>query len=46
MYLGGGADVDAIRALRQIKGLNKLEISGYFATELPVYLEKTAGLKV
>ena len=36
MHLGGGADVDAIRALRQIKGLNKLEISGYFATELPI----------
>jgi hypothetical protein len=26
MHLGGGADVDAIRALAQIKGLNKLEI--------------------
>lgn len=29
MHLGGGADVDAIRTLRQIRGLNKLEISGY-----------------
>ena len=45
-HFGGGTDVDVVQALAQIKGLDKLEIAGYFAKEWPAYLEKKTGLKV
>jgi hypothetical protein len=45
-HFGGGADVDVVQALAQIKGLDKLEIGGYFAKEWPIYLKKKMGLKV
>jgi hypothetical protein len=45
-HFGGGFDVDVVRALARIKGLQKLEIYGYFAKEWPAYLEEKTGMKV
>ena len=43
-HLGGGHDVDVVRALGRLKGLKKLEIDGYFAKEWPAYLEQELGM--
>jgi hypothetical protein len=45
-HSGGGADVDVVRALAEIRGLQKLEIDGYFAKEWPAYLQRKTGLTV
>jgi hypothetical protein len=38
--------VNVVRALGRIRGLQKLEIDGYFAKEWPAYLEEKVGMKV
>jgi hypothetical protein len=45
-HFGGGFDVDVVRALARIQGLQKLEIAGFFAKEWPAYLEGKLGMKV
>ena len=45
-HFGGGADVEVVRALAEIRGLQKLEIDGYFAKEWPAYLQEKTGLTV
>jgi len=46
LAFGGGTDVDVVQAIARIKGLDQLEIAGYFAKEWPAYLEEKTGLKV
>ncbi|KIW14864.1 hypothetical protein PV08_07649 [Exophiala spinifera] len=45
-HFGGGADVEVVRALAEIRGLQKLEIDGFFAKEWPAYLQGKTGLTV
>lgn len=45
-HFGGGTDVEVVRALAEIRGLQKLEIDGYFAKEWPTYLQEKTGLTV
>ena len=45
MHLGGGADVDAIRALGQIKGLNKARDFGIFGEDNRAYSLGRTGTK-
>ena len=46
IHHGGGADVDVVRALGRIKGLQRMEIRGFYAKEWPKYLEEKMGIKV
>ena len=45
-HYGGGSDVDVVRALARITGLQKLEIDGYFAKEWPAYSMDKVGVQV
>ena len=45
-HYGGGADVDVVRAIGKLHGLEQLKIGGLFAKEWPGYLEQKTGLKV
>jgi hypothetical protein len=43
---GLGDNLDFVRALGNIRGLEELVIQGYYAKHWPAYLEKTMGLQV
>ena len=43
---GLGDNLEFVRALGQIKGLEKLAIRGYYAKRWPAYLEQEVGVKV
>ena len=43
---GLGDNLDFVRALGEIKGLEELVIQGYYAKNWPAYLEKKMGLRV
>lgn len=43
---GGGFDVELVRAVGTIRGLEKLKLSGCYAKEWPVYLRQKTGAEV
>jgi hypothetical protein len=46
MWRGLGDNLDFVRALGKIKGLEKLVIKGYYAKNWPAYLDERMGLRV
>ncbi|KAH7073386.1 hypothetical protein FB567DRAFT_198865 [Paraphoma chrysanthemicola] len=46
MERGLGDNLDFVRTLAQIQGLDELVIQGYYAKPWPAYLEKAMGVKV
>lgn len=41
-----GDNLDFVRALRKIQGLEKLVIKGYYAENWPAYLDERMGVRV
>jgi hypothetical protein len=46
MERGLSGNLDFVRALGMIQGLDKLAIEGYYAKNWPAYLEETMGVQV
>lgn len=46
IHSGGGRDVNLVRALGRIRGLEKLGINKYYAKEWPAYLKRTTGVEM
>lgn len=45
-HFGGGADAEVVRALGNLRNLEKLELGGYYVESWPIYLEDKTGAMV